>query len=156
MDICILTGLTKRVCFIKYMKKIQPYLWYIYVILFICTIALFIDDGKDITYRTSIYKKDIVFVYIWNEPVTTRFGRVIGTNSYMKYGYVDNGKIIVKDYDISYDNFDTHKLYISNESYIEFKAEEALNEDGEIIYSDVIGYNFYLTEDMLSEIDGGV
>ena len=47
-------------------------------------------------------------------------------------------------------------MYISNESYIEFKAEEALNEDGEIIYSDVIGYNFYLTEDMLSEIDGGV
>ena len=115
---------------------------------------LFVDNGKDITYRTSIYKKEIVFAYIWNEPITTRFGQVVGTNSYMKYGYVDNGKVVTKDYDITYDEFNTHKLNISNESYVEFIVEEAVNEDGEIIWRDNKGYNFYLTEEMLANISG--
>lgn len=116
--------------------------------------ASFVGDGEDITYRTNTYKKDLVFAYIWNEPVTTRFGQVLRTDSYMKYGYVDNGKIVTKDYDITYDKFNTHKLNMSDESYVEFIVEEAINEDGEIIREDVKGYNFYLTEDMLENIGG--
>lgn len=140
------------------MKTIKPYLYPIYalscIVLLVCAIALFVDNGKDITYRTSIYKKEIVFAYTWNEPVTTRLGQVVGTNSYMKYGYVDNGKIVTKDYDITYDNFNMYKLNTSDESYIEFVVEEAVDEDGKIIWKDVKGYNFYLTEKMLEDIGG--
>lgn len=140
------------------MKVIKPYLYPIYIILScICclyVLFLFVDNGKDITYRTSIYKKEIVFAYIWNEPITTRFGQVVGTNSYMKYGYVDNGKVATKDYDITYDEFNTHKLSVSDESYIEFIVKEAINENGKIIWKDVKGYNFYLTEEMLENIEG--
>ena len=126
-------------------------------ILAVCLIMLVLClsacKKREYTYEYYSFTRPLVSAYFKTEYCTNNFGGVTGTKDYFVYGQLENdGSVNFYEENLSvYGNSLNVFLSETEESYVEYQVKRTVI-DGNSYSDEIIGYSFYMTEEMLNNL----